>query len=44
MGVVRTVGERGFVRLAVLPTISNMMARLAEARLPPSVLRRLIKG
>lgn len=44
MGVVRTFGERGFVRLAALPTISNTMARLADARLPPSVLRRLIKG
>jgi phosphatidylserine decarboxylase len=44
MGVVRTFGERGFVRLAAMPTISNTMARLADARLPPSVLRRLIKG
>jgi phosphatidylserine decarboxylase len=44
MGVVRTFGERGFIRLAALPTISNTMARLADARLPPSVLRRLIKG
>ena len=44
MGVVRTFGERGFVRLAALPTISNTMARLADARLRPSVLRRLIKG
>ena len=44
MGVVRTFGERGFVRLASLPTISNTMARLADARLPASVLRRLIKG
>ena len=44
MGVVRTFGERGFVQLASLPAISNTMARLADARLPPSVLRRLIKG
>jgi phosphatidylserine decarboxylase len=44
MGVVRTFGERGFVHLASLPTISNTMARLADARLPPSILRRLIKG
>ena len=44
MGVVRTFGERGFVRLAALPTISNTMARLADARLPPSILRWLIKG
>jgi len=44
MGVVRTFGERGFVRLAALPTISNTMARLADARLPQTVLRRLIKG
>ena len=44
MGVVRTFGERGFVRLAAMPTISNTMARLADARLPPSLLRRLIKG
>jgi phosphatidylserine decarboxylase len=44
MGVVCTFGERGFVRLAALPTISNTMARLADARLPPTVLRRLIKG
>jgi len=44
MGVVRTFGERGFVRMAALPAISNTMARLADARLPASVLRRLIKG
>jgi phosphatidylserine decarboxylase len=44
MGVVRTFGERGFVQFASLPAISNTMARLADARLPPSVLRRLIKG
>jgi len=44
MGVFRTFGERGFVHLAALPTISSTMARLADARLPPSVLRRLIKG
>jgi phosphatidylserine decarboxylase len=44
MGGVRAIGERGFVRLAAFPAISGTMARLAEARLPPSVLRRLIRG
>lgn len=44
MGVVRSFRERWFVRLAALPTISNTMARLADARLPASVLRRLIEG
>lgn len=44
MGFVRTFGERGFVRMAALPAISNTMARLADAKLPPAVLRRLIRG
>lgn len=44
MGVVRTFGERGFVRMASLPAISNTMARLADARLPAAILRRLIRG
>ena len=44
MGVVRTFGERGFVRMAALPAISSTMARLADARLPPAILRRLIRG
>ena len=44
MGMVRTFGERGFVRLAALPSISYVMARLADARLRPSILRRLING
>ena len=40
----RTAGERGFVRMAAFPFISSTMARLADARLPPSVLRQLIRG
>ena len=44
MGAVRTLGERGFVRLAAVPAISSTMARLADARLPASVLRRLIRA
>jgi phosphatidylserine decarboxylase len=44
MGIVRAFGERGFVRLAAMPSISNAMARLADARLRPSILRRLIRG
>jgi phosphatidylserine decarboxylase len=44
MGAVRTLGERGFVRLAAVPAISSTMARLADARLPPAVLRRLIRA
>jgi len=44
MGFVRTFGERGFVRMAALPAISNTMARLADAKLPPAILRRLING
>lgn len=44
MGAVRTLGERGFVQLASVPAISSTMARLADARLPPSVLRQLIRA
>ena len=44
MGIVRAFGERGFVRLAAMPSISNAMARLADARLRPPILRRLING
>ena len=40
----RAIGERGFVRLAAVPAISGTMARLADARLPPSVLRQVIRG
>jgi phosphatidylserine decarboxylase len=43
VGGVRTFGERGFVRIASFPAISGTMARLADARLPPSVLLRLIR-
>ena len=44
MGAVRTLGERGFVQLASVPAISSTMARLADARLPASVLRQLIRA
>jgi phosphatidylserine decarboxylase len=44
MGAVRAIGERGFVRMAAVPAISSAMARFADARLPPSVLRRIIRG
>ena len=44
MGAVRTLGERGFVRLAAVPAISSTMARLADARLPASVLRQVIRA
>ena len=44
MGFVRTFGERRFVGLAAMPSVSRAMARLADARLRPSVLRRLING
>lgn len=44
MGSVRALGERGFVQLASVPAISSTMARLADARLPPSVLRQLIRA
>jgi phosphatidylserine decarboxylase len=44
MGFVRTFGERQFVGLASRPSISRTMARLADARLRPSILRRLIAG
>jgi phosphatidylserine decarboxylase len=44
MGAVRALGERGFVRLAAVPAISSTMARLADARLPPALLLRLIRA
>jgi phosphatidylserine decarboxylase len=44
MGFVRTFGERRFVGLAAMPSISRAMARLADAKLRPALLRRLIHG